>query len=137
MTRVVVDTNVFVSSIFGGKPRRIVDLWKAGRIELCVSKAVLDEYTTVMQRFVAGHPKESAELLGLFRELVNSAFVADAPGRNVVERDPADDKFIECAVALNAEAIVSGDEHLLDLGGYIGIEILTPADFLDRMKSRE
>ncbi|MFW6159368.1 MAG: putative toxin-antitoxin system toxin component, PIN family [Planctomycetota bacterium] len=137
MTRVVVDTNVFVSSIFGGKPKRIVDLWKQGGVELCISNAVLGEYTTVMQRFVAGHPKEGAELLGLFRELVNSAFVADPPGRNVVERDPADDKFIECAVALDAEAIVSGDEHLLDLGDYIGIDILTPADFLDWIETRE
>lgn len=39
--RVVVDTNIFVSSFFGGKPRKIIDLWKIGEITLCVSSPIL------------------------------------------------------------------------------------------------
>ena len=36
--RVVVDTNVLISSFFGGNPKKVIDLWKAGDITLCLSK---------------------------------------------------------------------------------------------------
>ena len=43
---------------------------------------------------------------------------------------PDDDKFIECAAAAGATVIVSGDHHLLDLGKYGDIQILTADEFL-------
>ncbi|MER3447931.1 MAG: hypothetical protein C4291_14370 [Candidatus Dadabacteria bacterium] len=48
----------------------------------------------------------------------------------VVCNNPDDDKFLECAVAGNANVIVSGDRHFLALGSYQGIHILQPASFL-------
>jgi len=48
----------------------------------------------------------------------------------VVQRDPSDDKFIECAVAGKARVIISGDKDLLSLGRYRQIRILSPAKFL-------
>lgn len=48
----------------------------------------------------------------------------------VVAADPDDDKFVECAVVGKAKAIVSGDHHLLDLGQYEGIPIMSPAEFV-------
>ncbi len=48
--KVVIDTNIFVSSFFGGNPRKIIDLWKKGNISLCLSKDILDEYVDVLQR---------------------------------------------------------------------------------------
>jgi len=47
--KVVIDTNVFVSSFFGGNPKRIIDLWKNEEIVLCLSKDVLDECIDVLQ----------------------------------------------------------------------------------------
>ena len=44
MTRVVIDTNVFVSSFFGGNPREVINLWKEGKIVLCLTKAIVQEY---------------------------------------------------------------------------------------------
>ena len=44
MIRVVVDTNIFVSSFFGGNPRKIIDLWKTGEVALCLSRPIVDEY---------------------------------------------------------------------------------------------
>jgi len=38
--RVVIDTNVFVSSFFGGTPRKIIDLWKNRDITLCLSRDI-------------------------------------------------------------------------------------------------
>lgn len=51
----------------------------------------------------------------------------------VVERDPDDDHVIACAIAARADAIVSGDRHLLDLGQHQGIAILTAADAIERI----
>jgi predicted nucleic acid-binding protein len=48
----------------------------------------------------------------------------------VVERDPSDDKFVECAVAGKAAAIISGDKDLLDIAEYQRIRIRSPAQFL-------
>jgi putative PIN family toxin of toxin-antitoxin system len=51
---------------------------------------------------------------------------------HVVGDDPDDDKFIECALVADATAVVSGDRHLLELGSYEGIAMLSPTDFLAR-----
>lgn len=49
----------------------------------------------------------------------------------VVADDPDDDKFIACAIAAEAGHIISGDPHLLAVGSYQGVLILTPAQFID------
>lgn len=46
----VVDTNVFVSSFFGGNPRKVIDLWKTGELTLCLSTPIVDEYVAVLRR---------------------------------------------------------------------------------------
>jgi uncharacterized protein len=51
---------------------------------------------------------------------------------SVVQRDPDDDKFLECAVAGRAECLVTGDRDLLDLGSYRRVKILTVRDFLEK-----
>jgi predicted nucleic acid-binding protein len=48
----------------------------------------------------------------------------------IVRRDPSDDKFIECAVALKAGHIITGDKALLSVKNYSGIEIVTAREFL-------
>ncbi len=47
-----------------------------------------------------------------------------------MSRDPDDNEFLECALAGGADYIVSGDAHLLDIGQYDGIQLVTPAAFL-------
>jgi len=51
----------------------------------------------------------------------------------VVERDPDDERVLECAVTAKADVIVTGDLDLLSLGEYEGIRIVQVADFLDQM----
>ena len=55
----------------------------------------------------------------------------------VVDADPDDNKFVAVAVASHAKAIISGDGHLLELGGYQDIAILTPAQFLDHVTKQQ
>ena len=128
--KVVSDTNVFVSSFFGGNPRKIIDLWKKGKISLCISKNILDEYIEVLQRIGLGDGREIEELLSLFAKGINIIFTTKTPKIKAVKVDPDDDKFIECAVALKAEAIITGDKALKAMNEYLGIKILTPQQFL-------
>ncbi len=131
MIKVVLDTNVFVSSFFGGHPREIVNLWKTGEITLCLSKEILDEYVEVLGGLGLQNEKELGELLGLFARGFHVQFTAKTPDLRIVEEDPDDDKFIECAVALNAKVVISGDKALRAIEKYMGIQIFTPREFLE------
>lgn len=132
--RVVIDTNVFVSSFFGGTPRKIIDLWKNGDITLCLSRDILDEYVKVLQRIGLQDESELKELLSLFARGFNTLFTIKTPKIRVVKDDPDDDKFIECALALKAKVIVTGDKSIKALGEYMGIKISTPQEFLNDYK---
>ncbi len=132
--KVVIDTNIFVSSFFGGNPRKIIDLWKKGNISLCLSKDILDEYMGVLQRIGLKDVNEIEELLSLFAKGFNILFTTKTPEIKTVKDDPEDDKFIECAVALKAEVIITGDKALKTIGEYMGIKILTPQEFLKTCK---
>jgi putative PIN family toxin of toxin-antitoxin system len=77
--RAVIDTNIFVSSFFGGKPRQIIDLWKNEQITLCLSAAILDEYIDVLQRIGLKEENELDELLSLFSKGFNTLFTTKTP----------------------------------------------------------
>lgn len=135
--RVVIDTNVFVSSFFGGNPGKIIDLWKNGKITLCLSNAILDEYIDVLGRIGLNEENELEELLSLFSRGFNILFTTKTPKLKVVRGDPDDDKFIECAVALKAGTVISGDKDVLTVKEYMGIRILTPQQFLEKFSAAD
>jgi hypothetical protein len=130
MIRVVVDTNVFISSFFGGNPRKIIDHWKSEKITLCLSRHFIDEYIEVLRRLELQNEKEIDELLGLFSHGFNVLFTAKTPELHIVEKDPDDNMFIECAVALKAKFVISGDKALKEIKDYMNIKIVSPRDFL-------
>ncbi len=130
--RVVIDTNVFISSFFGGIPREIINLWKEGEIVLCLSQSIVEEYIEVLNRLGLKDKNELFKLIKLFAEGYNSVFAANTPELNVVKNDPDDNKFIECAVELESKVIVSGDKHLREVRKYIDIEIISPREFIER-----
>jgi putative PIN family toxin of toxin-antitoxin system len=134
--KVVIDTNIFVSSFFGGKPKKIIDLWKTGMLTLCLSNDILDEYVQVLQRLGLENEIELEELLGLFAKGINILFTQKTPSFRLIEDDPGDDKFVECAVALQAEYIITGDRALKAFEEYQGIKILSAHDFLNTFKQK-
>ena len=131
MLKVIIDTNVFVSSFFGGIPREIINLWKDGKIVICLSQNIIEEYLGVLNRLGLKNQKEIQDLTKLFAEGYNSIFTAKTPKIEIVENDPDDNKFIECAVALDSKIIVSGDKHLKEIKKYIDIDIMSPKEFID------
>ena len=74
--------------------------------------------------------KEIEELLGLFAHGFHVVFTAKTPKLHVVDKDPDDDKFIECAVALKAVFVITGDKALKAIQEYMKIKIVTPNEFL-------
>ncbi len=130
--RIVLDTNVFISSFFGGNPRTIIDLWKDGRLTLCLSQDIFDEYIEVLRRLGLDNTPELEELLKLFATGFHIVFTTRTPEIHVVA-DADDDKFIACAQALKAGCVVSGDKALVDVRLYQGIRIVTPREFLEIM----
>ena len=128
--KVVVDSNVFVSSFFGGNPKKIIDLWKNEKITLCLSNAILNEYIDVLRRVGIRDEYELEELLSLFSRGFNILFTTKTPKIKITKNDLGDDKLIGCAVALKADAVITGDREVLAIKKYMSIKILTPQQFL-------
>jgi putative PIN family toxin of toxin-antitoxin system len=142
--RIVVDTNVIVSAIINpkGKPAAVLDAVVGGELLLVVSDAILEEvqhvfsYTKV-EKLLNKHGVTQREINTLLETLSDISFFV--PGKlelNIVESDPEDNKFIACAVEGNADFLVSGDHHLIELNKYENIQILTPTDFVNLVLSR-
>ncbi len=128
--RVVIDTNVFVSSFFGGKPRKIIDKWFSGELVLCLSLPILREYFDVLERFDFDEKGLLFKLMSMFEKQHNLLFLANPREKQWVEDDPADNKFIACAIAFEAEYIISGDKHLRHLGKIGPVRIVSPDEML-------
>lgn len=131
--KIVIDTNVFVSSVFGGLPRQVVELWFAGRVLLCISEPIVREYRRVLHEIGAVSAEEKRDLLRAFASGEGVAYTSEPPSIESASPDPDDDKFLACGLELGAEAIVSGDSDLFGLTSYMGIPILTPREFLEQM----
>ena len=133
--RVVVDTNVFVSSFFGGIPRQIVDHWFSGELILCISRPILKEYFDVLSRFQFDGEVLLGSLITAFEKGSNILFVDNPKEQNWIEDDPADNKFIACALSLHAEYIVSGDLHLNKAGKIGNVKIVRPREMLSLIET--
>ena len=130
MNKVVIDTNIFISSFLGGLSRKVIDEWENGKILLCLSQEIIEEYIEVLNRLGLRDILEIKKLTKLFTEGYNSIYTSKTPDINIVYDDPDDNKFIECAVALDCKVIISGDKHLRKIKKYVDIGIL---EFLDKM----
>ena len=131
--KVALDTNVFVSSVFGGLPQQVVELWFDGRITLCLSEPIVTEYQRVLREIGAADEAEERALIEAFASGEGVLYTADPASIEGASSDPDDDKFLECALELGADCVVSGDSDLLELESYMGIPILTPREFLEEI----
>jgi putative PIN family toxin of toxin-antitoxin system len=136
--RIVADTNIIVSGTFWfGPPRQVLEAARIQRIELVTSPALLQELTVVISRSKFAprllHKGETVqEILQTFTSLTTIVHPIAVPA--VVQADPDDDAVLACAVAAGADAIVSGDRHLLDLSNHQGIPVLTVSELLGRLQ---
>ena len=137
MIPVVFDCGVLVSAIgWAGNPRRCLRLVAERQIRLCATAEVWDEYETRIPAVLAvRRPGINARptldwLLGV------ADFVRPLPLGKQRSRDLKDDRYLACALAAHAEAIVSNDRDLLDLQKPFGIAIMTPFQLLLHVRGR-
>lgn len=132
---VVVDTNVLISAILSPKSLSALAVKKALiDYDLYLSNATFDEFLQVIKRdkFKKFLEKRVNELDEFIKDLQEFGVFIE-PTHNITDcRDPKDNKFLEVAVTCNAIFLVSGDKDLRVLNPYMGVEIVTPTEFLER-----
>lgn len=138
MIRVVLDTNVLVSAVLVPEsiPAKILSMVKDDKIELVFSPFALAEVLRVfrypklisLMKTRSVDPEEAEDFIKAL-SFISLITLGGIRGENI-SGDPNDDRFLACAVESEAQFIVSGDRHLIDLKSFQGIPIVTPAEFI-------
>ena len=131
--RVVIDTNVLISSLFftTSTPARAVEK-AVTTAQLVATRETLRELIEKLllpkfDRYVRRERRDA-----LLQRVASLVEIIDVLQAIRASRDPKDDKFLEAGVNGRADVIVTGDKDLHDLNPFRAIAIVTPADYLAR-----
>ncbi len=134
--RLVVDTNVLIAGLVAEGLCRDIVKRRLPACELFTSRALLDELTEKMREKFGLHPRDWP-LLQAYQNEATTVKPVQIP--KLVRRDPDDDDVLATARAAQADIILTGDQDLLVLQEFQGIQILSPRQFvewMDRESSR-
>lgn len=131
MRRAVLDPGVFVSALISpdGSPAKLVAEAHEGGLELVTSPLLLGALEEVLgrQKFRRYADLETVrDFVALIRRA--GLYVADPGGQPPLRSADSDDDYLIALAYAESAVLVSGDKHLLDLGGEA--PILAPADLL-------
>jgi putative PIN family toxin of toxin-antitoxin system len=135
---IVLDTNIVISGLlWQGPSHRIIKAAIKGEVTLYASLPLLAELQDVLARPKFAPRLQAANvtaaiLLADYENLVTLIEPAVIPPTSA---DPDDDAVLACALAANAQAIVSGDDHLLTLNSFRDIPIYTAVAFLTLLEA--
>lgn len=108
--RIVLDTNSLVQCIAPrSRYRRIWDSYVEGDYVLCVSNEILNEYEEILERLAGVEVSKYA--IEAILNSSNTLFCVPSYNFHLIEADPDDNKFVDCAVATGATCIVTEDHH--------------------------
>ncbi|MBS7649444.1 MAG: putative toxin-antitoxin system toxin component, PIN family [Thermoproteota archaeon] len=132
--KVVLDTNILVSAwLWEGNESKIVELIENGLVIGYTSPQLIQEFEKVMN-----YPKfrlsedEIVSAVGYYQIVLKT--IEPKTIIKIIRDDPADNRVLECAFSAKAHAIITGDKHLLALGEFKNIKILTSTEFLRLIK---
>lgn len=137
MILAVFDCGALVSGIgWPGNPRRCLRLIAERQVRLCVTEAMWDEYDLripieLAEKRPGANPRPMLDWL-----LTVSFFVQPALLGKQRSRDLKDDRYLAGALAAQADALVTNDRDLLDLGKPFGVPMMTPIQFLHLVRGR-
>ncbi len=130
MTKVILDTNVYISAfIFGGNPRKIIELTQNSQITIYISPSILLEIAQKLKGKFQWNFNQIKHIIKTLNQITTITYPTKKI--NIIKSDPTDNKILECAVEAKAKYIISGDKHLLNLKQ--NIKILTPTQFLTHL----
>jgi len=129
MLKVVIDTNVFISAFYlpESRPANVVLLARRKTILNLISPQILKEVERIIKKKLLW---DNSKTEGAVRLIKNFSEEVHPQERLAIIVDDPDNLILECAVAGQADFIISGDKHLLNLENLQGINVVTPADFL-------
>jgi putative PIN family toxin of toxin-antitoxin system len=133
MLKVVIDTNVFISAFYlpPSRPANVVLLARRKTILNLISPQILKEVERIIKKKLLW---DNSKTEGAVRLIKNFSEEVHPQERLAIIVDDPDNRILECAVAGQADFIISGDKHLLKLKNFQGINVVTPADFLVAME---
>ena len=135
--RAVVDTGVLISALIKrqGTTGDVLLVLRDGRFIVIYTTDTLVEIIDVLGRpaFRSKYHIEPEDITALVNLIRLRGELVTTHKKITVCRDPKDDKFLEAALAAEADCIVSGDANLLDLSPFENIPVLRPAEFLARL----
>ena len=136
--KAVLDTNVLISAVIAtGTPHDVVVEGYSNEYQIVASVPTLVEFRKTLHKYPERFGLDDEEIQAEVETLRYFAeFVVPDEDITAVEADPDDDKFLEAAAAGNTDYVVSGDQHLLDLESFRGIDIVTPREFSDILNNR-
>lgn len=128
--RVVVDTNILVASLSSkSKYHWIIQALREGKFELCVTEDIYLEYEEILKQKY--NPIVADAFLNSLKELQNVLLIDVFYNWNLIESDKDDNKFADCAVAGNADFLITNDRHynILKTIGFPPINVISLEEF--------
>lgn len=114
--KVVIDTNVLLVSISSRSPHHWIFLGIIKKqFDIIVSTEILSEYAEIIQKHMGIIVADS--VLAVIENLENQIQVSPTFKFNLIAADPDDNKFVDCAIAANADFILTEDKHMHELKG--------------------
>jgi len=135
--KAVFDTNVLISALIKtGKPRNLL-FRMANEETLVLSKGIIEEFITVTQDARIRKYVNSRDV-NVFLSFLSSHFklVRVSSKFSVVEADPPDDVILRTAYDAKVNFVVTGDRHLLSLGEFRGIRIVTIDEMMQLLETK-
>jgi putative PIN family toxin of toxin-antitoxin system len=138
--RLVIDSNVWIAALISpaGTARQMVDAVLDHEIDILMSESTFAELVSRLDRPMFDRYREPESWNAFLAALVELSLWHEDAGTAIgASRDAEDDKFLALAVTGQADAIISGDRDLLELIVHDGVPILTPAQFLQRLRESD
>ena len=129
--KILIDTNILISGLFfQGLPKMLLNEIDFEKFKVCVNEEIISEYKEQIYKKIL-NPKYTLNE-GLFEKFFERLQKFERKSDLKICRDPKDDKFINCAIDAKAIYIVSGDNDLLTIKNFAGIEIVTAREFYNK-----
>jgi putative PIN family toxin of toxin-antitoxin system len=130
------DTNVYISALqFGGVPRQLLEMARAGAVRLDISDAIMSEVLRVLKEKFDYPPEALQETEARLTSITRR--VQPTETIEAIKSDPSDNRILECAAAAQSDYIVTGDKrHILPLGSHAGIPIVQVAEFFQQIQQQ-
>ena len=128
--KILIDTNILISALFFGKfPKEFLNEVLDENFEICINDKIFSEYEKTITKKIA---KKKVLNETLYEKFLGEVRFFESISDLKICRDPDDDKFINCAIDAKAIYIVSGDNDLLTIKNFAGIEIVTAREFYEK-----